>query len=61
MKYISTSIAIVGIWVICAATIVLRESASPITLLFYATVNTVMLALFGFQRSRLPEDNDEEE
>lgn len=56
MKYISASITIVGIWVIATATILLRSDASPVVILFYAMVNTLILVMFGFRSVEHPDD-----
>lgn len=55
MKYRSISLAIVGIWVIAAVTIIAREDVSPLTLLIYALVNTIILSLFGFSSPSHPD------
>ena len=57
MKYRSVSIAIVGIWIICAITILARDDVSPMALLVYALVNTVFLSLIGFRSALHPNNN----
>lgn len=54
MKYRAISLAIVSIWLIAAIVIIVRADASPLTLLIYALVNTVILALFGFRSPSHP-------
>lgn len=54
MKYRSASIAIVGIWIILAITIVSREDVSPMTMLVYALLNTIILTVFGFRSPSHP-------
>ena len=57
MKYSSISIAIVGIWILCAVVIMTREDAAPLTLLVYALANTLILSLFGFRNTAHPDNN----
>lgn len=56
MKYISASITIVGIWVIATVTILSRSDVAPLTVLSFALVNTLVLALFGFRPLGHPDD-----
>lgn len=58
MRHISASITIVGIWVIATVTILSRGDVSPLTVLSYAMVNTLVLALFGFRPVGHPDDKE---
>ncbi len=59
MKYRAISITIVIIWIICAAIIIAREDVSALTILIYALINTVFLALFGFRSPAHPDNGVE--
>ena len=61
MKHIATSITIVGIWLIATFTILKRDDAQPMTILFYALANTIILGIFGFTAVKHPDEDSEEE